>query len=104
MVEVIEACAPWGIDWALVETEDGIRGWLKATNLKRYKKPSATEKPTEAPANSEDGSSTDGQSEDVENTGGCGAALSMGAVVTTCAALALTVRKRKDDSRRNKNA
>ena len=104
VVEAVEACAPWGIDWALVETEDGIRGWLKASNLKRYREPSATEKPTEAPANSEDGSSTDVQSTDTPAESGCGAALSMGAVVTACAALALTVRKRKDDSRRNKNA
>ena len=104
VVEVIEACAPWGIDWALVETEDGIRGWLKASNLKRYREPSATEKPTEPSDTDEPVGETDVQSTDTPAESGCGAALSMGAVVTACAALALAVRKRKDDSRRNKNA
>ena len=95
VVEVIEACAPWGIDWALVETEDGIRGWLKASNLKRYKKPSATEKPTEPSDTDEPVGETDVQSTDTPVESGCGAALGMGAVATTCAALAVTVRKKK---------
>ena len=104
VVEAVEACAPWGIDWVLVETEDGISGWLKASNLKRYREPSATEKPTEPSDTDEPVGETDVQSTDTPAESGCGAAFSMGAVVTACAALALTVRKRKDDSRRNKNA
>lgn len=98
VIDAIEACSLWGTDWVKVETEDGICGWLKATNLKRYRDPATTQKPTEAPSNSESGKITEEQSEDGSAEGGCGASVGVSAVALSCVAvLALAAKKRKKD-------
>ena len=98
VINAIEACALWGADWVKVETEDGVCGWLKATNLKRYIDPAMTEKPTQAPSNNERESATATDDGGSAATGGCGASLGASAVVLSCiAVLALTAKKRKKD-------
>lgn len=94
VVEVIEACAVWGENWAKVTTEDGLCGWLKASNLKRYKKPAATdEKPTDE--QSTDGADATDQGSD-SSEGGCGAIVGGGATVICCIATGMLLKKRKE--------
>jgi hypothetical protein len=94
LVNAVEACAVWGIDWVKVETEDGLCGWIKGSNLKRYKETTATE--PQGTAESE--SATDEQSTDASATGGCGSSFGTSALVISCtAALVIAAKKRKKD-------
>ena len=80
VVEVTDACAVWNENWAWIETEDGISGWIKARELKKYKEPAKTEKPTEQASESETVESTDAET-DITAAGGCGATVSTGAAL-----------------------
>jgi GH25 family lysozyme M1 (1,4-beta-N-acetylmuramidase) len=94
LVNAVEACAVWGIDWVKVETEDGLCGWIKGSNLKRYKETTATD--PQGTAESE--SATDEQSTDASATGGCGSSFGASALVISCAAvLVIAAKKRKKD-------
>jgi hypothetical protein len=58
----------------------GVSGWMKAAELKKYKKPAATEKPTEKPTETEAPASTD-VATDATASGGCGATAEAGALM-----------------------
>lgn len=85
-VEVTEARAVWSEIWARIEAEDGSGGWMKAKDLKKYRKPAATEEPTEKPSESEASTGAPSGTETVSESG-CGAAAGIGSVTV---ALALT--------------
>lgn len=84
-VEVVEACAVWGENWARIEVEEGVFGWIEGSNLKGYRPQGSTEPPksseTEKPSDDQSDSSTDPQgSEAPATSGGCGASLGVGIV------------------------
>ena len=94
LVNAVEARSVWGTDWVKVESEDGLCGWMKGSNLKRYREPTATE--PQGTAESE--SATDEQSADASATGGCGASVGASAFLISCAiALVITIEKKKKD-------
>jgi hypothetical protein len=79
-VEVSEARCIWSENWAFVLCEDGVSGWMKAAELKKYKKPAETEKPDEKPTETEAPASTDAAT-DATASGGCGATAETGALI-----------------------
>ena len=79
-VEVSEARCIWSENWAFVLCEDGVSGWMKAAELKKYKKPAATDKPTEKPTETEAPADTD-VATDATASGGCGATAEAGALM-----------------------
>ena len=94
LVNAVEARSVWGTDWVKVESEDGLCGWMKGSNLKRYREPTATD----AKSETESESATETQSADTSAAGGCGASVGASAFVITCAiALVITIEKKKKD-------
>lgn len=80
IVEVTEARSVWSEKWVFVLTEEGVSGWMKAKELKKYKEPAKTEKPTEKVSESEMVESTDAET-DTTADGGCGATVNTGAAL-----------------------
>ena len=117
VVEAIEACSVWGIDWAKVVSEDGLCGWTKVSLLKKYVEEKVTDEEdaseaTENPDVTDATGATDadekvtselteGESGTVDGTdarvkdGGCGASFGVGMLALTVACLALPALKRK---------
>lgn len=91
-VEVIESSRLWGEEWAKVTAEDGICGWLKASNLKRYQEPAPAEETRTENASSEEDNASEGESGGAAASGGCGAVVGTGSVII-CACAAILLKK-----------
>jgi GH25 family lysozyme M1 (1,4-beta-N-acetylmuramidase) len=94
VVEVTEACAIWSENWAWVVSEDGVSGWMKTLELKKYKEPVPTDKPTEKVSESETIASTDAET-DVTADGGCNATISLGVILFTCVGAAAVIKRKR---------
>jgi hypothetical protein len=94
VVEVTEACAIWNENWAWVVSENGVSGWMKTLELKKYKEPVPTDKPTEKVSESETIASTDAET-DVTADGGCNATISLGVILFTCVGAAAVIKRKR---------
>lgn len=94
-VEVSEARKLWGEDWARVTDGNGLSGWLKASNLKRYTEPAATEETPTDTVTTDEGDAAEGES-DGATAEGCGSTVGGGAVLI-CVCAAVLLKKRKEN-------